>query len=156
MSAVWAGVNNVGTGSGGYRIRIHSRDGLITALRAQDAEGDPVQVRGFGYDDPRRLVEVINGSGQPLRLSYDREGRLTGWTDRNGPNGATWRRTYSPHGELLTATDPAGATTRFGYDDQHRPATITDAAGAITRNDRDTWGRISAIPRRAPRSPRLA
>jgi RHS repeat-associated protein len=117
--------------SGGYRIGVNSRDGLITELHVHDAEGDPVRVRGFGYDDARRLVEVINGSGQALQLSYDPEGRLAGWTDRNG---MSYRYGYDAAGRCVRGDGDGGHLSyTFDYDRENLVTTATDSLGHSTR-----------------------
>ncbi|WP_165840688.1 RHS repeat domain-containing protein [Streptomyces scopuliridis] len=69
---------------GGYRVLVSCdpERGRVTALALQPPDG-PVQVRSFGYDGDGNLEAVTNSSGLPLLFTYDAEGRITSWTDRN-------------------------------------------------------------------------
>ncbi|MBF6425281.1 RHS repeat protein [Nocardia cyriacigeorgica] len=93
------------THSGGYRVRITTDDGRVTALAVVgtdpnlspsdgSAEASPdadavdaapilTQIRAFAYE-AGELVSVTNGVGATTHYSYDDEHRLTGWTDSNG------------------------------------------------------------------------
>ncbi|WP_249359748.1 RHS repeat domain-containing protein, partial [Nocardia cyriacigeorgica] len=75
------------THSGGYRVRVTSDDGRITALSvvgsASDGAETATQIRVFEYD-AGELVSVTNGVGATTHYSYDDAHRLTGWTDSNG------------------------------------------------------------------------
>ncbi|MFI9388567.1 HYD1 signature containing ADP-ribosyltransferase family protein [Kutzneria sp. NPDC052558] len=150
--------------SGGYRIQIRSQDGLITALLVHDADDAGVPVRGFGYDDARRLVEVTNGSGKTLALRYDPEGRLTGWTDRNG---VSYRYGYDAAGRCVrgdgdgghlsytfdydrenlvtTATDSLGHSTRYQLNEALQIVEITDPLGGTTRAEFDRYDRLLVV-----------
>lgn len=91
--------------SGGYRIRVETSDGLITALHLCGADdGADLQLVRYGYRDGR-LAEVINASGVPLRFAYDHAGRLTSWTDRNG---AWYRYAYDHEGRVVRADGSGG------------------------------------------------
>ncbi|WP_154663760.1 RHS repeat-associated core domain-containing protein [Saccharomonospora iraqiensis] len=116
--------------SGGYRIRVESDDGLVTALYLREADnGDDVLLRRFVYED-RRLTEVINASGLPMRFTYDRAGRITSWTDRNG----TWYRfTYDSRGRVVTGEGSGGFLSgTMEYDSENRITHWTDSLGART------------------------
>ncbi|MGW0890470.1 RHS repeat-associated core domain-containing protein [Saccharopolyspora sp. NPDC002578] len=91
--------------SGGYRIRVESANGLITALHLCGADGgaDLALVR-YGYQHGL-LSEVINGSGKPLRFTYDHAGRITSWTDRNE---AWYRYGYDHEGRVVRADGSGG------------------------------------------------
>ncbi|CCF66145.1 RHS repeat-associated core domain-containing protein [Nocardia cyriacigeorgica] len=93
------------THSGGYRVRVTTDDGRVTALAvvgtdpklspsdgsaeaspdayAADAAQIRTQVRTFVYE-AGELVSVTNGVGATTHYSYDDAHRLTGWTDSNG------------------------------------------------------------------------
>ncbi|AHH94533.1 YD repeat protein [Kutzneria albida DSM 43870] len=147
--------------SGGYHVNIRSHEGLITEL-VLPGETETV-VRGFAYDEQRRLVEVVNGTGLALRLGYDAEGRLTRWTDRND---RSYQYTYdadgrcvrgeSPDGFLsytfdydrdnlvTTATDSLGHATRYHLNDALQITAITDPLGGQTRLEFDRYDRLSS------------
>ncbi|WP_258348593.1 DUF6531 domain-containing protein [Saccharopolyspora gregorii] len=91
--------------SGGYRIRVDSEDGLITALHLREAaDGDDLQLVRYGYTG-RRLTEITNASGVPLTFTYDDAGRITSWTDRNG---AWYRYGYDHEGRVVQADGSGG------------------------------------------------
>ncbi|MCA1195768.1 DUF6531 domain-containing protein [Saccharopolyspora sp. 6V] len=91
--------------SGGYRIRVDSEDGLITALHLREAaDGDDLRLVRYGYTG-RRLTEVTNASGTPLTFTYDDTGRITSWTDRNG---AWYRYAYDHEGRVVQADGSGG------------------------------------------------
>jgi YD repeat-containing protein len=90
--------------SGGYRIRVQTEDHRVVGLtllgggRGQaggtggaSGSGGPgvggpgggrtaieteTELVRFGYDEAGDLTEVVNSSGQPLRFTYDAEGRM--------------------------------------------------------------------------------
>ncbi|GAA2785677.1 RHS repeat-associated core domain-containing protein [Saccharopolyspora taberi] len=144
--------------SGGYRIRVESADGLITALHLCGADGgaDLPLVR-FGYQGGR-LAEVINASGVPLRFTYDDAGRITSWTDRNG----TWYRYgYDHEGRVVRAdgsggffsgtmsyedgvtrwTNSLGQQTAYHLDERGRTVREVDPAGNEVRSEWDEFDR---------------
>lgn len=81
--------------SGGYRVRIETADGLVTALLVEGTgePGDWVAVRRFDYDKARRLTHVRDADGDPHLFDYDGAGRITRWQDRIG----TWYRYEYDH-----------------------------------------------------------
>jgi len=106
------------THSGGYQVSVDTTDGLITALRVGD-----VPVKRFGYDDQRRLVEVINASGQPLRFAYDAEA--------GSSNGSTATRCGTLH------YDSAGrCTLAEGMNGQLNCTIEYDLDNLVTHRDR--------------------
>ena len=72
--------------------------------------------------------ERTGADGSPVNgtLTFDAQGRLTGFQDRLG--NAT-KLDYDAQGRLASVTDSAGRTTRLAYDGNHI-AKVTDAAGA--------------------------
>ncbi len=78
---------------GGYRVRIETTGGLVTALLADRGDGTQVMVRRFGYDDARRLTQVRDPDGGAQVFDYDAAGRITRWQDRIG----TWYRYEYDH-----------------------------------------------------------
>ncbi|WP_235883971.1 putative T7SS-secreted protein [Saccharopolyspora elongata] len=116
--------------SGGYRIRVESGDGLVTALYLCAADnGDDVQLMRYVYED-QRLTEVINTSGLPLRFTYDQAGRITSWTDRNDK---WYRYTYDGHGRAVAVEGSGGFFSgTLEYDDENRITYWTNSQGART------------------------
>ncbi|MFF4559435.1 RHS repeat domain-containing protein [Streptomyces sp. NPDC001435] len=77
--------------SGGYRIALdhdHARS-RITGLRLIDPahpDRPGTTLLTFAYDEHGHLSEEFNSSRLPMRYTYDVDGRITSWTDRNGTN----------------------------------------------------------------------
>lgn len=118
--------------TGGYRIGVETADGLITALsllRAAAGGGDVTLMR-YGYDVARRLTEVVNSSGQPLRLEYDAEGRIVGWRDRNG---VSYHYTYDEAGRCVATSGSDGFMDgSFVYDRDLLVTVYTNSLGHKT------------------------
>ncbi|MER7080296.1 RHS repeat-associated core domain-containing protein [Saccharopolyspora kobensis] len=116
--------------SGGYRIRVDSDAGLVTALHLRDADdGDDVLLMRYGYED-QRLTEVINASGLPLRFTYDESGRITSWTDRNDK---WYRYVYDDGGRVVEVEGSGGFFSgTLEYDHENRITCWTDSQGART------------------------
>ena len=148
---------------GGYRIAVDHHPDLprVTALRLLDSGGpgaDTVLVR-YGYDHAGDLTEVANSSGLPLRLRYDDQHRITGWTDRNGTEyiytyddtGRVVRTagsdgflsgTFAYEGRTTTYTDSHGHSTVFEHNDAYRLIRETDPLGNITISQWDERNRL--------------
>ncbi|MER7077445.1 RHS repeat-associated core domain-containing protein [Saccharopolyspora kobensis] len=116
--------------SGGYRIRVDSEDGLVTALYLREADnGDDVLLMRYVYED-QRLTEVINASGLPMRFTYDRAGRITSWTDRNGK---WYRYTYDSEGRVVEVEGSGRSLSgTMEYDRENRITYWTNSQGART------------------------
>jgi RHS repeat-associated protein len=118
--------------SAGYRIAVDTEDGLITALRLLGDGGSrpDVVLVGYAYDELRRLVEVTNSSGRPLRFAYDDTGRVVRWDDRNG---MWYRYIFDAAGRCVRAEGADGyLDATFAYDTAHRVTTATDSLGHST------------------------
>jgi RHS repeat-associated protein len=144
--------------SGGYRVRVETADGRVTALRLA---GDPdVDVVQFEYTDGH-LTGVVNSSGIPLRFSYDHAGRLTEWGDRSG----TWYRyrydadgrcvqqtgpdgvmghTFTYADDRVEATDSLGHTRVFVHNEAKQIIREVDQLGNETRSKFDRYDRLLA------------
>ncbi|MGM9334681.1 polymorphic toxin type 17 domain-containing protein [Streptomyces murinus] len=126
--------------SGGYYVAVDTQGPRITALRLLDeppsryhpagAPDEGTVVMRYGYDHAGNLTEVINSSGEPLRLTYDTEGRVTRWTDRNG----TWfSYIYDEHGRVARTEGIDGILSgTLAYDDTNRTTTYTDSQGHVS------------------------
>ncbi|MBQ6642119.1 MAG: RHS repeat protein, partial [Saccharopolyspora sp.] len=116
--------------SGGYRIRVETKDRLVTGLYLRDADhGQDVALTRYGYRD-ERLTEVINESRQPMRFDYDTAGQITGWTDRNG---VQYRYTYDAEGRCVRTDGSDGFLSgTITYDTDHGITYVTDSLGHRT------------------------
>ncbi|MHB9857556.1 putative T7SS-secreted protein [Streptomyces sp. YIM S03343] len=155
------------THSGGYRLRVTTTDGRVTALHLTGAaqDGGDKEVLRYGYTEGH-LTEVTNSSGNPMRFGYDDLGRITSWTDTND---SRFTYTYDDQdrctdqsgaaghlhtifaygaegpdtGEHTTAvTDSLGNTTRYLINRRAQVIAETNALGAVTRYRRDRYNRL--------------
>ena len=145
--------------SGGYRIRVESADGLITALHLCGADdGADLPLIRYGYQHGR-LAEVINASGMPLRFTYDDAGRITSWTDRNG---SWYRYGYDREGRVVRAdgsggflsgtmsyedgvtrwTNSLGQQTAYHLNERGQTVREVDPAGNEIRSEWDEFDRL--------------
>ncbi|HST86414.1 MAG TPA: RHS repeat-associated core domain-containing protein, partial [Kineosporiaceae bacterium] len=143
---------------GGYRVRIETTGGLVTALLADRGDGTLIAVRRFGYDSARRLTQVYDADGSAQVFDYDDAGRITRWQDRIG----TWYRYEYDHlgravrtqgadhcmdavleyGETTRRwTNSLGQVTSYHVADG-QPTRITDPLGHETSFDWDHRGRL--------------
>ncbi|WP_243788693.1 RHS repeat-associated core domain-containing protein [Saccharopolyspora gloriosae] len=145
--------------SGGYRIRVDSEDGLITALHLRDADGgEDLQLVRYGYSG-RRLTEVTNASGMPLTFTYDDSGRITSWTDRNGAwyrygydhggrvvqadgSGGFFSGTMSYEDGATTWTNSLGQETTYHLNDRGQTIREVDPVGGEVRSEWDEFDRL--------------
>ncbi|GAA2515594.1 RHS repeat-associated core domain-containing protein [Winogradskya humida] len=133
---------------GGESFDITVTDGLVTAV------GDVA----YGYDDDRRLTEVVTERG-PERFEYT-DDRIAAWHDWSG----TYRYEYDDRGRCVQTVSSNGYLDgRIAYDDEQRTTTFTDALGhttvyhispqlrtssrvdplgRVTAYDWDNWGRL--------------
>ncbi|WP_435591471.1 DUF6531 domain-containing protein [Nocardia sp. bgisy118] len=149
------------THSGGYRVRVDTADGRVTALSVlgRDAYGTEIttRVREFAYE-AGELVSITNGVGATTRYTYDDQHRMLSWTDSNdnqmhnvydgagrvirqhGTNGimsAEFGYDTLPDGSgsRTTFTNSLGAVTIFEFDDDLRLRDTIDPTGARTHTD---------------------
>ncbi|MFG2434627.1 DUF6531 domain-containing protein [Streptomyces sp. NPDC048508] len=133
------------THSGGYRIAIDRHAGLprVTALRLLDPDnpdGRGTTLVAYGYNGAGHLSEVTNSSGLPLRFTYDTEGRITSWVDRNS---TSYSYTYNERGRVVRAEGSGGYLSgTLDYDDATRTTTTTDALGHVTRYEHNEAFRL--------------
>ncbi|MCX2734250.1 DUF6531 domain-containing protein [Saccharopolyspora sp. NFXS83] len=145
--------------SGGYRIRVDSEGGLITALHLREAaDGEDLPLVHYRYTG-RRLTEVTNASGLPLTFTYDNTGRITSWTDRNG---AWYRYGYDHEGRVVQAdgsggffsgtmsyedgvtrwTNSLGQQTAYHLNERGQTIREVNPAGAEVRSEWDEFDRL--------------
>ncbi|WP_378741350.1 putative T7SS-secreted protein [Nocardia brasiliensis] len=128
--------------SGGYRLRIDTTAGRITALEVLDSATEEVQtgtrVREFGYDTGL-LVTVTSSPGATMRYTYDDEYHMTSWTDSNGNQMVN---TYDESGRVIFQRGTGSVLdTDFEYhefaDGAGRLTTVTNSVGAVTSHGFD-------------------
>ncbi|MDQ0383102.1 RHS repeat-associated core domain-containing protein [Amycolatopsis thermophila] len=125
--------------SAGYRVRVESSDGLVTALVSVAADGSEVGLVRYGYTGGR-LTEVINASGRPMRFEYDAAGRIVSWTDRNGE---WYRYVYDSAGRVVRTEGAGGFLTgTMEYDTENRVTYSTDSLGHVTAYHLSETGRV--------------
>ncbi|MCP2291653.1 DUF6531 domain-containing protein [Nocardia amikacinitolerans] len=147
------------THSGGYRVRVDTAEGRVTALSVlgRDAYGSEIvtRVREFGYE-AGELVSVTTGVRATTRYTYDDQHRMLSWTDSNdnqmhnvydgagrvirqhGTNGimsAEFDYDSLPSGSRTKYTNSLGAVTIFEFDDDLRLRNTIDPTGARTQTD---------------------
>ncbi|MCW2914733.1 MAG: repeat-associated core domain protein, partial [Actinomycetia bacterium] len=151
--------------SGGYRIAVDSHQGRIRRLRlltgGQDGQGEGLVLVCYGYDDAGHLAEVFNSSENPLLFSYDAEGRLIRWQDRNGfwygytydSEGRGIRGTgsggflnaslsFEPEARRTVVTDSLGHPTTYRFNDAGQVIAQTDPLGRTTLREWDRFDRL--------------
>ncbi|MFD7500487.1 DUF6531 domain-containing protein [Streptomyces sp. NPDC059850] len=121
------------THSGGYTVQLDADVSRITALALRDSES-PVTHLTYGYDTVGDLTDVISATGLPMRFTYDADGRITSWTDRNL---STFQYVYDSAGRVVRTIGPDGfLSSTFRYDvhpETGQPIThYTDSTGATT------------------------
>ncbi|TVT26320.1 type IV secretion protein Rhs [Amycolatopsis rhizosphaerae] len=118
------------THSGGYRVLVATEDGLISELHLANPEGQDIPLKRYRYDAGRRLVEVVNSSGRPVRFDYDPAGRLTGWEDTNG---MWYRYRYDGLGRCVEARGAGGfLDCTLEFDERNRTTRRTNSLGHTT------------------------
>ncbi|WP_327350744.1 DUF6531 domain-containing protein [Streptomyces sp. NBC_01304] len=123
------------THSGGYELRLTSDRELMRvtelALRTQDGPDEAVTVMTYAHDvGTGDLTEVTNSSGLPLRFTYDTEGRISSWSDRNG---SAFHYTYDAAGRVIATVGPDGyLSSTFDYDAERHITRFTNSLGATT------------------------
>lgn len=119
------------------QVSTFAPDGLPTGMAMRDAKGATSNPLFYVYDDRRRLIELRDGEGPPLRqfryrddderpdsiidalghersIHYDTLGRIIRLTV---PDAGELTFAYTALGALETVVTPNGATTRYEYDD---------------------------------------
>lgn len=90
----------------------------------------------YTYNVLSLKAEQTNARGQTRVYSYDKAGRITGYTS---PEGAA-SFIYDNNGNILTATDQNGTVTRT-FDELNRVKTYTDTQGKTIVYEYDSMGR---------------
>ncbi|MGW5679724.1 DUF6531 domain-containing protein, partial [Streptomyces sp. NPDC003860] len=119
--------------SGGYQVRLTADDSRVTALAVRSPAGS-VNLLAYGFDASGDLVSLTGPDGHAMRFTYDPDGRVTSWTDRND---TTFQYVYDSAGRVVRTSGPDGAlSAAFAYeadpDSGHRVCRYTDSTGATT------------------------
>ncbi len=144
--------------SGGYRVRVDTSEGRVTALTVLDTGSGTAGtvVREFGYTAGALTSVTVNGA--TTRFTYDAAHRMTSWTDARGNRMHT---DYDERGRVVSqrgsadimnqdfdyfefpdgtgrrteVTDSTGARTTFVFDADLRLRELIDPGGARTRTE---------------------
>ncbi|WP_033287996.1 RHS repeat-associated core domain-containing protein [Amycolatopsis jejuensis] len=126
--------------SAGYRVRVTTSGGRVTAYHSIGA-GPDVELVRFGYTDGR-LTEVVNPSGAAMQYAYDDAGRIVSWTDRNGE---WYRYHYDPAGRVVRTEGSGGFLSgTMEYDTDNRITRSVDSLGHTTEFRLDETGQLVA------------
>ncbi|WP_405449637.1 putative T7SS-secreted protein [Streptomyces erythrochromogenes] len=162
-----AGAPTAITHHAGYRLKLTTSEGRVTALHLTGAaaDGSDQEILRYGYTDGH-LTSVTNSSGRPLSFECDEHGRITSWTDTNGSrfdyvyddqDRCTYQSGTNGHLEstftwddvdpatglrMTTLTSGLGHTERHLVNDRSQVVAEIDPAGAVTRFEYDRYNRL--------------
>lgn len=94
----------------------------------------------YGYNALSLKEQLTNARGQTRTYTYDKSGRITGYTSPEGKASYT----YDANGNVLTATDQNGTITRE-YDALNRVIKYTDTLGNVIQYAYDANGNLTKI-----------
>jgi YD repeat-containing protein len=115
-------------------------------------------------DPEGRIIAIIDPRGNRVRYSYEANGNLATFTDRDGnitqfvyrtdvahylqsiidPLGRpAAQTTYYPDGRVKQVTDASGKTIQYSYDTGSLVQHVTDQLGNTTELDQDTNGNVT-------------
>ncbi|MEX1827709.1 RHS repeat-associated core domain-containing protein [Luteibacter sp. CQ10] len=96
------------------------------------------------YDGAGRVLSRRNALGLTTTYHYDARGRVLDMTE-TAPEGWVGKSsfTYTPHGEVDTATDADGVTLRFTYDAARRLVSIHNPSNHWLRFGYDAMDRVT-------------
>ncbi len=124
-------------------VRIVARyapDDRLERIAAFRASGQLLRALYYVYDAERRLIEVRDGDGQPLRQLAHLNGDTL--PDRTtDPLGNTSAWAYDAFGRLVSTLAPDGGETRVEYDALDRMTRLTAPNDAATAYVYDDFGR---------------
>ncbi|SDX73249.1 RHS repeat-associated core domain-containing protein [Amycolatopsis xylanica] len=113
--------------SGGYRIHVGTRAGLVVELVLKSDGDTEIPLAGYRYNAKNRLVAVRNSSGLPIEFDYDDAGRIVRWVDRNG---RWYRYLYDGEGRCVANEGEGGFLSgTFTYDQRSRVTGFVDSLG---------------------------
>lgn len=118
----------------------YAPDGKLSRAAILAAGLIPIRTLYYAYDSRRRLTEVRDGAGPPLRrFSYPDGGALPAGIA--GPTGLVTQLDYDQAGNVRTLLASDGTSTRFTWDFARRLTAVTAPNDAHTRYDYDDFGR---------------
>ena len=94
----------------------------------------------YTYNELNLKEEQTNAREQTRVYSYDKAGRITGYTSPEG----TASFSYDANGNILTAADQNGTVTRT-FDELNRIKTYTDTQGKTITYEYDSMSRIKKL-----------
>ena len=94
----------------------------------------------YTYNELNLKQEQTNARAQTRVYSYDKAGKITGYTSTEG----TASFTYDANGNILTATDQNGTVTRT-FDELNRVKTYTDTQGKTIAYEYDSMSRLKKL-----------
>ncbi len=106
-------------------------------LLSVDASGQHV---AYQYDAKNNLIKSTDALSNPVNLTYDTQGKLTGIIL---PGGGSYGFAYDTYGNLLSETDPGGHITSFSYDNSGHVTSRTDANGKVVTFQYDALKRMT-------------
>jgi RHS repeat-associated protein len=124
---------------------------LATTRLAYDAAGNLAStidadgvVLTYRYDDARRLVGIIDGSGNRMDYTLDARGQSTvqAITDAGGQLRFRLNQVFDALGRVQQLTEANGQRTSFTYDAAGRLTSSNDPLARITTQSYDTLGRL--------------
>ncbi|HEY4365686.1 MAG TPA: DUF6531 domain-containing protein [Steroidobacteraceae bacterium] len=127
-------------GSDTVEGRTYAPDGQLTAAAVFTRSGELLRALHYSYDAQRRLSEVRDGDGPPLRrYTYrDDDAEPSGIVD---PLGFVTSLSYDGFGSLTAILAPDSGITRFARDATGRLASVTAPNDAQTKYAYDDFGR---------------
>ncbi|MGW7609649.1 DUF6531 domain-containing protein [Streptomyces sp. NPDC054766] len=155
--------------SGGYRLRLTTDDGRVTALHLVGGaeNGEDALIRRYMYADGN-LAEVHGPVGLQVRFEYDDRLRVVAWTDSNdsrysyayddedrctAEGGEAGHYVLSleyegahpdfPGMSVTTAMTAEGHVSRYVVDDAFLVVAEIDPNGAVTRTDYDSFHHVT-------------
>jgi len=118
----------------------YAPDGKLSHAAMLAPSQIPIRTLYYAYDSRRRLTEVRDGQGPPLRqLSYLDDGALPARVVDSTNRVA--QLDYDPAGNVRTLLKNGEASTRFAWDLARRLTAVTAPNDARTRYDYDDFGR---------------
>jgi len=151
-----AGVREIGSGEGGRRESVESRDEAATRIAYHEPTGkiaavtypDGTELR-YTYEEAAQdglvfynVTETRYPDGSAERYAYDDAGNLVSLTDRAGRTGTF---AYNERGQQTRATNPAGGTTTLAYNEDGTLASREDPMGRVTKFEYDDLRRRTRI-----------
>lgn len=152
--------------SGGKRISVVSKNGLIETMNLVYPYRDPHLLIKYEYNETGNLITVYDALNFPYKFSY-KNNLLVQLTDRNGlsfyydydkysPDGRCihawgdgglydYRFVYREQDHITEVTDSLGNTSYIKYDDRYMIVENINPLGGVTHYEYDHAGRTTAV-----------